>query len=245
MVDVLPLSEICQMALEEISGIAVPTTYIGNSNLTAKTMVRLANRSGRNYALGFRWDALLQDYEFQTADGVSEYDLPDGFHAFSHLTFWSGTNLEVVRGPVGSAMWQALTRGQMVAPGMTKYFRISSQGRKFQINPTPTAVETISYMYYSKFWVDSDDDGVGDAEYFVNDTDVTLIDGNLVCLDLKWRFRKSKGLDWEAEKLEADILRDQLLSSDDGGKPAIDFTPVDYAAYDLEGGNIPETGAGL
>jgi hypothetical protein len=238
----LNLRDICQMAIEEISGIAVPSSFVGNKSLIAKRALRFANRAGRDMALTYRWNALRLDYSFPTEVGVASYELPEDFHVFAQMTQWNNTGEEPIGGTVSSAFWAALNRGQWVSV-FNKRIRIY-RGHALQIYPTPTAVETISYTYYSKYFVDDNEDGDGDAEYFLNDADHPLIDDNLIALDLKWRFRKASRLEWEPEKAEADALRDTLLTADNGGG-VLDFSPSPVA-YDVAmEGNIPATGAGL
>jgi hypothetical protein len=239
------LREICAMAIEEISGIAVPTSFANNPNLTAKLAFSLANRAGRHLALTFRWNSLLAEHEFITA-GTPSYPLPEGFHAFSHLSYWDNAEVRSIRGPLTALQWTLLRRGALASAAYQKAFFIapSPAGMAMNIWPIKTG-ERISYFYYTKKWVDTNADGEGDRENFLGDLDQPLIDSDLLVLDLKWRFRKSKGLDWEAEYMEANNLRDTMLDTNyGGGLEVLDFGGVPLSGVNGEG-NIPDTGAGL
>lgn len=221
---------ICQEALREISGITVPGSYVGNANLTAVLALACANRAGRTLAKTYRWQALSKTHTFTTSSGIADYSIPSDYSAFANLTFWDRTNLEAVQGPVSPAKWESLRSGNLVAVGYQKYFRVAAN--LFSIYPTPDASDDIAYQYYTRNWVD------GGTTSFEDDTNEPLLDSDLITLEVKWRFRKAKGLEFAEEKKEAMDYRDALLS-EDGGKDMLRF----YAPPTRTGG-IPETNFG-
>lgn len=217
-------------ALKEIGKFSVPTTIVNNADPTAVQLLALANRTGRILAEDYRWQVLLTDYTFVTADGTAAYALPSDFQRFANITFWDRTNDHDMVGPLPPAQWETLQSGGVVGAGIRKYFRIA--GSQLSIYPTPTATETIAYQYYSTNWIS------GKAA-FTLDADVPLIDSDLIRLGVKYRFLASKGLPYEEEKDEYERRRDSLQAAD-GGAMVLSFGARRSPFSD----NLPESGFG-
>ena len=230
----MTLLSIAQTALRESGQYTVPSTIVGNTDPTAVQLLALANRTGRTLANDYRWQALLISYTFPTVASTASYALPGDFGRFANLTFWDNTNYQSVRGPVTPIEWQMLQSSMTANAGITKAFRIA--GNLFYIYPTPDAVETIAYNYYSKYWADS----TGSKAAFSNDSDEPLIDEDLITLGLRWRWLQAKGDTFENEKLEY-MLRLESLQGADGGRDAIRFGE----RMTFMPNNLPDTAFGL
>lgn len=212
----MTLAEMCEAALQEI-GWAVPASFIGNSDDDAVQCVALANRTGRQLSKTVRWEYPLKTYTFSTVNGTLEYALPSDFQSFAFMTEWDRTNYEKMLGPATPAQWQELNSG-LITVTTVRWFRISES--KFRIYPTPTTADTIAYEYYSNQWCESSA-GTGQTS-FAADTDVSLLDDDLMTMGIKWRFLKAKGQAYQEELREYE----QLLASckaDDGDRGIIRF----------------------
>lgn len=227
----MSLLTICQSALREVGEFSVPSSIIGNTDPTAVQLLALAQRSAKTLALDHKWQVLLTTYTFPTVAATATYALPSDFHRFANLTFWDRTNYEMVRGPVSAIEFERLRSGNMSNAAMYKYFRLAAN--LFSIYPTPTAVETIAYQYYSKYFITN-------KAAYSDDADAPLLDEDLLTIDLRWRFLQAKGADFAHEKAEAIQRRDALLAKD-GGRDMIQFGGPRVAR---EAGNIPDTGFG-
>lgn len=225
------LLSICQDALKEIGAFAVPSAIISNTDPVAVQLLALANRSGRTLAKQHHWQVLLTTHTFSTANGTGTYALPSDFGSFSNLTQWNRSVYERMEGPVTPRVFEMLRSGNLAAVGGVQYFRVAAN--VFAIYPTPTAIETIAYQYYSTNWITG-------KKAFTDDADVPLLDSDLMTLDVRARFLKSKGLP-AAEDAEADF-RDHLavVRGDDGGRDAIRFGAGSVKFAD----NIPDHGVG-
>lgn len=217
-----------QAVLRESGQFAVPSTIYGNTDPTAVQLLALANRAGKTLAKE-AWQILLTSYTFATVASTASYALPTDFGNFANLTFWDSTNYMPVKGPVTAMEWQTLQRSSVSgSPAFNKSFRITTD--LFYIYPTPTAVETIAYYYWSSYWISG-------KEAFSADTDVTLFDEDLLTLGIKWRWLQAKGDGFENEKAEYQEALDAALAVD-GGRDAIRFS--DSTGYRMRAGNLPE-----
>lgn len=234
----MSLLTICQDALKGISGFATPTTFYGSSDLTAELAVALANESGKDLEKEIRWQELITEYTFSTVAGTATYALPSGFRAFANMTQWDRTNQWRMTGPISSIVYQWLKSGISVASTTNKFFMI--RGSLFTIYPTPTAVETIAFDYYSKNWINKQSDSTYVAAWTA-DADTARLDEDLITADLKWRFLQAKGMPFETEYLRYETIKD-LLVADNGGRNMINLGSNRQTSR-MNGG-LPDTGYG-
>ncbi len=229
----MSLLTICRAVLQEVGDWSTPSTIVANTDPLAVQLLALAQRSGKQLALDYKWQVLLTTHTFATVASTATYALPADFHRFANLTQWDRTNYEMVEGPVSPAKFEYLRSSSASTASPWKYFRVAAD--VFAIYPTPTAAETIAYQYYSKYWI------TGKAAYSA-DADAPLLDEDLLTIDLRWRFLQAKGLPFEHEKAEAMARRDALLIRD-GGRDAVRFGGAGKTSNPY--GNLPETGYGL
>lgn len=226
------LLAICGDALKENGQFQVPSTIVGSSNPLSIQLLALANRAGRTLAYDHDWQVLLATHTFPTVASTGTYSLPTDFHRFVNMTQWDRTATEQMVGPIDPRMWEALRSGDLVGASVESYFRVA--GGVFAIYPTPTAVATIAFQYFSKYWISG-------KEAFSADSDEPLIDADLITLGVRYRFLASKGLPYAEEKLEYERRRDSLQAAD-GGKDVVSFSgPMRRPAYE----GIPDTGYGV
>jgi hypothetical protein len=240
----MTLLSICQTALQENAQFAVPATIVGNTDPTAVRLLALANRTGRNLLKvqgSAPWQAAIKTYTFSTVNGTATYALPSDFESFLALTMWDRTNHVYLKGPISATEYEVLNSGSVtIASQIMSYFRVV--GNLFTIFPTPTSARTIAFQYGSKWWVDTNSDGVADSDVFVNDTDTTIFDDDLMVLGVRWRFLAADGGAFDVEKDEFQQALDAALASD-GGKDIIRFGQ-NILRYSPFGGYLPESGFG-
>lgn len=224
------LKTLCQTALREIGMVAVPSSFVGNTNPTAVQMLALANRVLRDIS-DYKWQIILSTYTFSTSNGVSTYALPTDFDSFANLTQWDRTNYEAMEGPVSPGVWEAIRSGNVVATGIKRYFRVGAG--LFEIYPTPSSTDTIAYQYYSTYVI------TGKSE-FSDDTDVSLVYEDVIVLGLKYYWRDAKGLDSTSTE-RAYRRKIEHLQGKDGGKDVLRFGSRPMPQL---GGSIPEVGFG-
>lgn len=140
------------------------------------------------------------------------YALPADFKYLIVQTEWDRNFRWQLLGPLDAQEWQVIKSGiSPVGPRMR--FRIM-QGQ-FYINPVGSAstvyTDNIVYEYVSNQWVGiASAPTTGAQVTYQTDTDVALIDEDLVSVSLKYRFLKAKGLDWEPVHAEFMEKKDKI-----------------------------------
>jgi hypothetical protein len=236
----MSLLTISTKVLRGISGFNIPSTFYGNANPTASTIVALANESGQDLEAMERWTQLVTEGTITTVNGTATYAKPTDFRAFATMSQWDRTNQWRLTGPTPPIVWQWLKSGITIASVNNRWFAI--RGAYIVIHPTPdTDGDTIAYDYYSKNWITKQSDSTSVAEWS-HDNDTAKLDENLIAADVKWRFLQAKGFPWEAEYKRFESLKEAALA-DNYGAAAIDLG----AAVPGNTGfseNIPDTGYG-
>ena len=235
----MTLKTVCDNALNQIGGISVPGTYIGNSDPTAERCVALLNASGRVFARQHKFQELRYEHTFTTnaaALQTNGLNTTEAFLKFANLTHWDRTNYWEVIGPLTAQQWQFLNSSSVQA-SPRRWFYIKQDG--FYIFPTPVAGDTIAYEYYTSNWCESSG-GTGQQTWQA-DGDVGRLDEFLLELDLKWRFLHALGESYGEAKQEALDHRDMVLGTQEGAD-VVDFqSPRGRFHFST---NLPDTGYG-
>lgn len=229
----MTLLAIAQTALRQMGRYSVPATIVGNSDPTAVRCLALANLVGQTLATENRWQALLASYTFATVASTANYDLPDDFGRFANLSQWNRTYYAAMRGPVSPVEWQALQSSSVaVGSPFNQAFRIA--GGFFSIYPTPTAVQTVAFDYWSTEWI-------ANKTEFSDDSDEPLLDAGLITMGLRWMLLDQIGDDASTAKKLYD-RRLESLQAADGGRDSVRFGDGSAGQF---ADNLPTTGFGV
>lgn len=229
----MTLLTICQDALREIGGFNVPDTIVGNTDPTAVHLLALANRAGKDLALDYKWQELLETHSFSTVASTSAYALPADFHAIADGTSWDLTENKELVGPISRREWKMFESSEVNSVGVDTLFRI--QGEQFNLYPTPSSVRSMVFEYYQKTYVSPN--AGSDKVAFTLDDDTARIDEDLILLGVKYRFKAAKGLPNDAEEKEFNKRTNSLQASNKGA-PTVRFGGARRHS------NLPETGLG-
>lgn len=202
----MTLLSICQAVAGE-SGFAVPQSIVGNADATAVMLLALINKSGRQLARK-PWQRLQKEYTFSTVVSDPDYSLPTDYGYFLNNTAWDRTNYWNTRGSLSPEEWQRYKSGVQSTTPRSRY-RV--KGNLFFIDPTPSAIESMVIEYVSNAWVT---DGVLFYTAFSDDDQTSLIDENVLGLDLTWRFLERKGLAYVEAKNEAERMIEKFAAQD-------------------------------
>jgi hypothetical protein len=182
------------------------------------------------------WQALTAEWTFVTVAQIEQTNtpIPEDFRRFIPDSVMNRTTNRQVSGPLTSAQWQ---RGRILPYIVAPYlvFR-ERQGDLLILPDPPTAGETIAYEYVSKFWALSSA-SVAKAT-FTSDDDTTYLDEELLKLDLVWRFKQAKGLDYAEDMATFERAKMALFGSD-GGSQSLNQGGPDLT-YPLWRYNVPE-----
>jgi hypothetical protein len=210
----MTLLAIIQNASDRL-GITRPTAAYLSTDQQVLQLVGLAQEEGKDLAKRHTWQALQTEYTFPTVASTASYALPSGFDSILKETVFNRTRRRRMVGDLTPEQWQE-TQASLVTM-VNPAFRI--RGSLFYISPTPTAAETIAYEYNTKNWCQSSGGTAQSA--WAADTDTGILDEELMTLGLKWRWKKSKGLDY-ADDFNGYEIRVAKAILDDGARMRID-----------------------
>ena len=204
----MTLLTIVQDACNEI-GIAAPNSVYGSTDRTAKQMLALSNRSGKQLANRFAWQEMTIEATHTTIaaelQGSVESILP-GFNWYLYETMWNRTNRNVLWGPLFPSEWQFLKASNITGP--FPEFRI--RNKNLYMLPAPAAGQTIGLEYISRYWCET---SIGvDKEKWSSDTDVGILPEDMLTIDLIWRFKAAKGLDYAEDMRQAEIYINNAMA---------------------------------
>lgn len=193
---------------------------------------------------------LSQPPSFTTGSGTGQsfytgqeyYPLPTDIDHQMTQTYWDRTFRWQLLGPLSPQERQVLLSG--ISPtGPRRRFWIVNN--RLVINPVPsdnTGVEV--FEYYSNAWSQTTLLSTATANSrFQNDSDFFLLDDNVMELGIKWRFRKAKGLSYDAEQDDYDNAVEVAISAD-GGKRNLPMNASSSGIRLLNEQNCPDTGYG-
>lgn len=213
----MSLLTIVQSAARRI-GILKPTAVYTSTDAQILQLLELCNEEGRELAVK-PWQALIKEVSFVTAAAESQGNittLAPGFNYILNDTIWNRTQRRPVFGPRAPQQWQQMKAQTLSGP--FNQFRIRSNLVLF--DPIPTAGENCYFEYLSKNWCTSSDAATA-RDAWAADSDVSLIDEELMTMGLVNRFRQAKGLEYDTEAYDA-RLRDLLAR--DGTKPVLSLS---------------------
>lgn len=215
----MSLLTIVQAACDRL-GIARPSVVMASADDTIRVMRALANQEGRELAARATWQRLTLRTSFTTlAQQVQTGAVPTDFSRFVPDTAWNETRRLPMNGPLEPHEWQAMAVNENGADS-NLYYRV--RGNDFLLLPTPSAGDTISYEYVSAYWVDTDADGLGEADAWAADSNTSLLSEELLTLGIVWRWLKRNRLQFADEFAEYVANVSQAIGRD-GGRRTINM----------------------
>jgi hypothetical protein len=217
----------CQAVVKETGIGDSPATIISNTDPAAVQLNALAERCAKRIAK-MNWQRMIREQTITTVASTEEYALPSDWARYIGETAWDSTSYWQMRGAITPQAWQALKRGIVTLVTARKQFRL--RGNKVLVIPTPSAVETLIIEYVRNTpWVAVD--GTTYRAAATVDTDTTVFPENLLELDLKWRYKHAKGLDYTEDFNEAEreislaFAQDSPAMTVNYGRSAYDTPP--------------------
>lgn len=181
------------------------------------------------------WQALQRQQMFVTVaqEEQTNTPIPSDLRSFIADSFFNRTTNRKVTGPLTPQQYQqAQVWPQLVAP----YLCWRERDGDFLINPVPPAGETIAYEYISSYWA-KNSAGAAKAE-FTADDDGTYLDEELLKLDLIWRWKQAKGLDYGEDMATFERELEKALGRDGGAGMLLQAGPI--TPYPWWRANLPE-----
>lgn len=195
-------------------GLRQPAFVVGSTDLTSQILLRFANQAGKELARYHDWQALIVEVSATTTAAVIQTGMlpSDDYDRMAYNPeVWNRTDNLRYTGPTPQRVWQQLQTG--VAGGVVGWWRIL--GGEMNLFPAPAAGKIVAFEYISKRWARS---AGGDAQArFMADTDTTVLDEDLLVLEMVWRFRHSKGFAQYAEDMATCEREKEKAASRDRG----------------------------
>lgn len=160
----------------------------------------MLNQEGRALSRRTDWQALNYEASFTTVATESQGTLTSIIGATQQLrrivneTIWNRTTQQPVYGPLSKKVWQAEKALALTGP----YPQYRIRGNAILFYPVPTAGQSCFFEYVSKAWC-TDVTGVTFRVNVSVDTDLVLLDDELMLAGLDWRWRRAKGLSYAEE----------------------------------------------
>jgi hypothetical protein len=187
------IKQILNQALSE-SGFSQEGTFATSKTNEAQQMVALANRE-LNTLQKDTWQELTRTMLLPLTS-ATEYPLPDDYREFVFDTAWATNQEYKADFPVTAEGW-AYLQSQNTATGFV--YRIRLIENQIEIYNPQDGAELYA-EYISKYAAESE--GGVPKERFTADSDVFLLNDDLLIMGVKWRFNKLKGLDWQPDFAE-------------------------------------------
>lgn len=198
-------------------GITKPTQVIGNTDKQIAQLLELANEEGEDLAARKRWTSMVRENVF-TLTAARDQGLVNGtvvtdsdFDYYINDTFMDRTTSLRIVGPSDSREWQRLRAFPVTGP----YLRHRFWGRHLYIDPVPSA-DTAAFEYVSTSWCETSV-GVGQSAWAADD-DVGILPESLMVLGVRWRWLKTKGLEYSEDFATYEARVADAMTRDGGAR---------------------------
>lgn len=205
-------------------GFDVPGIYFNSTDENIRQMVAITNRSAiRLRDLHLQKMVRIASITLSGGTSVSwspevqSYPLPADFLALVPDTTYQQGRIDMVDFPTSPTLWNYLI-SRSGPEGLRIRCRIED-GRLYVFSPD--VAETMKFEYLSKFPIQGAVSGIRERvpkEQFDADDDTWLLDDPLIELDVIWRYKKAKGLDWEMDRGDYQLYENALRARDRGAK---------------------------
>lgn len=192
-------------------GVPRPSTVVTANNTHARQLLALANREGAELAKRYQWQALIKEFTHTTLAQENQgliTTLMPGINIPLTETFWNRSEQVTTPGSVTPQRWQLLKASGITGP----YSEIRFRAGSLLMIPAPAAGDTLAGEYVSKYFCQSS--GGTDQTAWAADTDVAVLDDDLMEMGIIWRWRKMKGYEWQSYRVDYEIAVKERISSD-------------------------------
>ncbi|MDZ7355874.1 MAG: hypothetical protein ONB55_22365 [candidate division KSB1 bacterium] len=212
------------------TGLPSPSVAVLNPSEDVRQIVELLNQEGRALSKRHDWQALTFEATFTTVAAESQGTLSSIIGSSQELekivndTIWNRTARVPIYGPVSRQTWQAYKA--LTVTGPYSQFRIRKNELLF--DPAPTAGQSCYFEYVSRMWC-TNSAGTTYRRNVADDTDLVLLDDELILAGLEWRWLRKKGLNYAEEFASYEALVSSRIASDGMRRTLnMDGGPEDY-----------------
>lgn len=201
------------------TGIPKPATVFGSTDPQVLQAAALLQEGLEDLSQRGAWERLTYEATWVTTAAEDQGALttlaPNGFRWLIPQTLWDRTQKLPLVGAMSSQDWQALKAIVITGPRYSFRFR----GGNFLVTPAPPAGHTWAFEYISKNFALAAD-GTTYKAVLTADSDTILLPDQIVRADLRWRWKKEKGLAYAEDFNRAEELINNALGRD-GARPPL------------------------
>ena len=207
----------------ERTGLPKPAFSIGNTDAQVAQILGLLEEATEELVMrnARGWQILTREAVFVTkAQEVqgSLSELAPGFRAVTNDTLFNRTTRLPIYGPLLPMERQATKALQTAGP----YYRYWIANDQLHLYPTPPAGQTIAFEYTSTAcWSDGQSPATY-SEYPTTDMAICLFPKPVVIAQLRWRWKKEKGLEYAQDFDSAELLLNAAIAAD-GTRRVVDL----------------------
>lgn len=231
------LLQLVQRAAVEM-GLPSPAGVSGSTDDQVQQMFHLINAVGEELGTMAEWQRLQKETTITTTT-ATEYDLPTDFGRVISSTQWDRSNQWELKGPISPQGWQVFKSG-ITSLGPQLRWRL--KGNKLNVDPTPTAGNTLAYEYISSYWVMATGDTTPSKALFTDDTDTCIYPDRLMIAGLKLKMWEVKGFDTKAYERDYRYRLSEAMGQDKGNPVLVMGGRM--TTHLLNQANVPDTGYG-
>ena len=214
----------------ERTGLPKPAFSIGNTDAQVAQILGLLEEATEELVMrnARGWQILTREAVFVTkAQEVqgSLSELAPGFRAVTNDTLFNRTTRLPIYGPLLPMERQATKALQTAGP----YYRYWIANDQLHLYPIPPAGQTIAFEYTSTAcWSDGQSPATY-SEYPTTDTAICLFPKPVVIAQLRWRWKKEKGLEYAQDFDSAELLLNAAIAAD-GTRRVVDLGGTELVA---------------
>ncbi len=208
-------------------GLGAVTTVIGSTNEDVILLLELANEEGEELANRYQWSRMLRKNSWTMTVAADQGLLnstvvTDGdFDYVINNTMWDETTDIPIYGALPTHTYAAETVLTSTGP----YIEYKIYGGRLYFYPAPSTANTASFWYKSTWWCE--DSGGNGQDAWSADTDVGRLDERLMIQGLRWRYKKTKGLDYQEDFVTYERRVADAIGRD-GGKSLLRMNPGSF-----------------
>lgn len=220
--------------VQRLCSLAVTATIVADGQEEQNILFALARTAAKSIARRHEWPQLKEEHTFTATTGATlqTNGKPSDFDRLVDDAFWNRTTNRKLAGVTTSPEWQALN-GLPVNTLIDQLYMLRRNG--LHIWPAPGAADSMFYEYIVNTPVQ--DTLSAYKTNFTADTDTFVLSEELLKLELVWRWKKTKGLDYSEDMRDAELLIEGEINATRGKRS------VHIAAepWSLDDGNILES----
>lgn len=204
--------EVIQRAANDI-GIPRPSVALASTDVQVIQLVEITNRECRELSSRYPWQELTFEQTFTTVAAESQGTLSTiltGGRELRYIvneTIWNRSTREPVYGPREGRTWQGYKAVNITSP----YSEYRIRGNELLFLPAPTAGQTCAFEYVTRSTM-TDSTGATYRRNAVADTDLFLLDDEIILLGVMWRWRKAKGMEYSEDFLSYERMVADAMS---------------------------------